>query len=578
MRRTDSPVGFATGGGAREGNQTLSFEGSRLLPKDEQVYVLKECPPALSIGKTVIDGGHLFVWDPRESQPYLVSKSDIHRCKLRVPRNARINATRVVEYVPQFEEQLQPRVASASTSLSPVTTALPSPPEGEHPAGEVPLTPIAGRGSAPEGYEPTEIGSDDEDVAMVESYAFAERVRDELFGRAEEPPEAPEPAPPQEPEPPLPPPAIPPPGEDDRSREERLRAEATSEKHLRTHFPKNPYCKICSVAKTTSARVAKKPDTKADDHIDAPTKPFQQLATDDVIIAKGDDHVGIGVGGVKTHHVVRDVFSGARVAYPMSRRGAPQHARNFRHFLGLKAGEAPTSCLIKMDEAGELIAAAEEVGLTPETSLPNRWPHNATLERDIREEKECCRAIHLQSGLPYDMHTYSFPFACLSLSFDRTAPIGDKTQWEALTKEPFNGTRACFGQLVWYRKKGSKKTLDPNMAPGLFLGWRVDPGMRYRNVVRVMDYSDFREKRNVSAIDVPEPELFIEEGPPVFPVANATHKSLVDGSTLESAARRALPDYPLREVPFPPEHGKVPPPTPIGIQNPGLCISRLKGS
>ena len=381
VRRTDSPVGFATGGGAREGNQTLSFEGSRLLPKDEQVYVLKECPPALSIGKTVIDGGHLFVWDPREDQPYLVSRTDIHRCKLRVPRNARINATRVVEYVPHFEEQLQPRVASASTSLSPVTTALPSPPEGEHPAGEVPLTPIAGRGPAPEGYEPTEIGSEDEDVAMVESYAFAERVRNELFGRAEEPPEAPEPEPPREPEPPLPPPAHPPPEEEARSKEERLRAEATSEKHLRTHFPKNPYCKICSVAKTTSARVAKKPDTKADDLVDAPTKPFQQLATDDVIIAKGDDHVGIGVGGVKTHHVVRDVFSGARVAYPMSRRGAPQHARNFRHFLGLTTGEAPTSCLTRMDEAGELIAAAEEVGLTPETSLPNRWPHNATLER-----------------------------------------------------------------------------------------------------------------------------------------------------------------------------------------------------
>ena len=422
--------------------------------------------------------------------------------------------------------------------------------------------PIAGRVSAPEGYEPAEIGSDDEDVALAESYAFAERVRDELFGRAEDAPEAPEPEPPREPEPPLPPPAHPPPEEETRSREERLRGEAISEKHLRTHFPKNPYCKICSIAKTTSARVAKKPDTKADDLVDAPTKPFQQLATDDVIIAKGDDHVGIGVSGVKTHHVVRDVFSGARVAYPMSQRGAPQHARNFRHFLGLKTGEAPTSCLIKMDEAGELIAAAEEVGLTPETSLPNRWPHDAALERDIREEKECCRAIHLQSGLPYDMHTYSFPFACLSLSFDRMAGIGDKTQWEALTKEPFTGTRACFGQLVWYRKKGSKKTLDPNMAPGLFLGWRVDPGMRYRNVVRVMDYTDFREKRNVNAIDVPEPELFIEEGPPFFPVANATHKSLVDGSTLESAARRALPDYPLREVPFPPDPRKAPPPTP----------------
>ena len=59
-----------------------------------------------------------------------------------------------------------------------------------------------------------------------------------------------------------------------------------------------------------------------------------------------------------------------------------------------------------------------------------------------------------------------------------------------------------------------------------------------------MDYADFREKRNVHTVDVPEPELFIEEGPPVFPVANATHKSLADGSTLESAARSALPDSP----------------------------------
>ena len=73
--------------------------------------------------------------------------------------------------------------------------------------------------------------------------------------------------------------------------------------------------------------------------------------------------------------------------------------------------------LVKHDEAQELEQACVEVGLVPETSLPNRWPHNAKLERDIREEKECTRAIHLQSGLPYSFHTNSFPFACFSLSF-----------------------------------------------------------------------------------------------------------------------------------------------------------------
>ena len=600
IRPTDSPVGFATGGGAREGSHTLAFEGSKILPADEQVYVLKECPPAFSVGKAVVDDGHMFVWDPREDRPFLVPKKELHRCKLRIPRGARINASRVVEYVPQFDEELHPSVHSASPALSPVTaSAVPAYEEGSvlYPPGcddieYVPDFPDADDELEPASVEaladePTEPGDSDEEAAIVEAYSVAERVRRQLFhkgavgeaaaeGEAE--PDVPmlkpsddigavvqpdgkiklvplargaaEGAPPKDSKPDKPPP----------SKEEALRAEAVSAEHLRTHFPKNPFCKVCTLAKTTSMRVSHKPDGKRDDMVDAPEAPFQQLATDDVILAKGDDHRGLGLGGVKSHHVIRDVFSGARVAYPMSRRGAQQHARNFRHFMGLKASSITPVCLIKMDEAGELKVAAEEVGFVPETSLPNRWPHNAVLERDVREEKECCRAIHLQSGLPYDFHTHSLPYACLSLSFDRTAPGSDKTQWEALTKEAFQGKRGCFGQLVWYRQKGSKRTLDPNMAPGLFLGWRIDPGMRYRNVVRVLDYQEFRNKRNSNIIDVPEPELYIEDGPPVFPVANATHKSLVDGSVLEGAAARgALPDIPLRDFPFPPEDLGLPP-------------------
>ena len=601
VRPTDSPVGFATGGGAREGSHTLAFEGSKILPADEQVYVLKECPPAFSVGKAVVDDGHLFVWDPREDRPYLVPKKELSRCKLKIPRGIRINASRVVEYVPQFDEELHPRVHSASPALSPViASAVPAYEEGSvlFPPGSddieyVPdfveaddeLGPASAEAMS---YEPTEPGDSDEEAAIVEAYSVAERVRRQLFHKGA----AAEAAAEGEAEPDVPKlkpgddfdavvasdgkiklvpvkhrgaaegPSLadPKPKEAPPSKEEALKAEAVSAEHLRTHFPKNPYCKICTVAKTTSMRVARKPDSKRDDMIDAPDAPFQQLATDDVILAKGDDHRGLGLGGVKSHHVVRDVFSGVRIAYPMPRRGAQHHARNFRHFMGLKASSVTPVCLIKMDEAGELKGAAEEVGFVPETSLPNRWPHNAVLERDVREEKECCRAIHLQSGLPYDFHTHSFPFACLSLSFDRTVPGSDKTQWEALTKEPFSGRRACFGQLVWYRQKGSKRTLDPNMAPGLFLGWRIDPGLRYREVVKVLDYQDFRNKRNSTVVEVPEPELFIEDGPPIFPVANATHKSLVDGSVLEGAAAHgALPDIPLREVPFPPEDLGLPP-------------------
>ena len=79
VRPTDFPVCFATEGGAREGSHTLAFAGSKILPSEEQVHVLKECTPAFSVGKAVIDDGHMFVWDPREDRPFLVPKKELHR-------------------------------------------------------------------------------------------------------------------------------------------------------------------------------------------------------------------------------------------------------------------------------------------------------------------------------------------------------------------------------------------------------------------------------------------------------------------------------------------------------------------
>ena len=64
-------------------------------------------------------------------------------------------------------------------------------------------------------------------------------------------------------------------------------------------------------------RVSHVKDGKSDDGVDPPKQPFEQLATDDVILAKGSEHFGTGISGVKTHHVIRDLYSGARVAYHM---------------------------------------------------------------------------------------------------------------------------------------------------------------------------------------------------------------------------------------------------------------------
>ena len=67
--------------------------------------------------------GHLFVWNPCENVPYLVPPKELRRCKINVPRNARINASRVVEYVPQYDEVVKPKLAELSTHLWPIKAA-----------------------------------------------------------------------------------------------------------------------------------------------------------------------------------------------------------------------------------------------------------------------------------------------------------------------------------------------------------------------------------------------------------------------------------------------------------------------
>ena len=343
VRKTHTPVGFATGGGAQQGDKSLAFEDSRVIPPDEQVYVLNECPPAQSIGKTVIDQGYLFIWDPSSS----------------VPRRSRINASRVVEYVPQYDEVVKPQIVDQAANLRPINV-VGSPAKVEDDAVSLsdddsfivdPCQDFPSSAQVPE-EEKEQLNALIDDV--VQEIKVASLTRNEKPAmpapeeRAPAKPPDPPPVPPPVGAPPAPAPAVPEHPDDERRLvdfaeggelrdEPRLWAEASSPEHQRTHFPKNPFCKICNIAKNTSMRVARKPGGRSDDLLDAPTAPYQQLATDSVILAKGDEHVGVGIGGIKSHHVIRDVFSGARVAHPVSKRDIPSHARNLRHFIGLRA-------------------------------------------------------------------------------------------------------------------------------------------------------------------------------------------------------------------------------------------------
>ena len=245
------------------------------------------------------------------------------------------------------------------------------------------------------------------------------------------------------------------------------------------------------------------------------------------------------------HHVIRDQFTGARLSYPMSKADSASHEQNFLHFRG-PASNAKATVLVRMDEDEAIMSATKALKWLPEPDLPNRWPHNSSMERDIREEKECERAIHFQSGFDYASHSFLYEAACMSLNFDKPAKNNpDITQWEAQSGSAFDGPRLCIGQLVRYRRK-DQMTLEPNLAPALFVGWHVDSGFRYNDVVKVIDYQKWKAKSGEfwDPIKVPTGELFVEEGAPVFPLAAARDHALHSGGTV------VLPDIETKEIPF----------------------------
>ena len=83
--------------------------------------------------------------------------------------------------------------------------------------------------------------------------------------------------------------------------------------------------------------------------------------------------------------------------------------------------------MCKADCDPALVNAIEATGMTPDTSLENRWPHNAALERFHRTLKSVARAALLQAGFPSDAWDLAIPYAAAALGFTQRAPLMD---WE----------------------------------------------------------------------------------------------------------------------------------------------------
>ena len=247
-----------------------------------------------------------------------------------------------------------------------------------------------------------------------------------------------------------------------------------------------------------------------DDQLPAPNAPLQQISADSLIVSKShreDDK--ISDAGNATVHTIRDLHSGCSLAVPLKEHNQEAMYRNFKFFAGLKAKDP--NILVRSDAAREITNSVRELGWHVEASLENKWPHNAAHERYQGTLKSVTRACMLQSGFPRKAWDIAISYSSVALAITQLSPIHSwerdaagnvledhkykiqQTCWTVFHEgEVFNGTNQPFGRLCYYWDRKAHP-LMPTTSPGLFCGWRLERGLRYRSTLLILGYEHARE-------------------------------------------------------------------------------------
>ena len=154
--------------------------------------------------------------------------------------------------------------------------------------------------------------------------------------------------------------------------------------------------------------------------------------------------------------------------------------------------------LVESDASQEITKVVEELGWHPEPSLANKWPHNTVHERWTGTCKSVIRASILQSGLRQQILLWVLSYASIVLSIVQPAPImrqEEDTTGNILKEYEWKKEHTCWkvhhdgkelegqmplrGQLCYYLNR-ENHTCMPRTSAGIFVGWQLESGLRYR--------------------------------------------------------------------------------------------------
>ena len=463
-------------------------------------YVLKDSPPALSIGQRCLEDGYDFVWGRNNKPIFIRPDQEVVEFKMssRVPfldeecypitvpeklvSALRKSIDNIHEYVSQH-----PFSTPAEKALDDeVEEQLRNPPEPEY-AGEE-----GGTEEDPEEEESTddeEVETEEEGYDEVDINPPTDHEAERTYGN---------------------------------KTEEELRKDAVSPEHLLTHRPKNPYCETCKRAKMMRPYATRKGGSR---HVKA-NKFRDHIVADHVIMKKSVDT------GVQDEHVmmvVKDVYTQYRYAYPSESKSTDEIIKGFNHFL--KTSDSVG--VVYTDNSPEFNAAIREYGFVHQTSVEYLDSTKSVVEREARTLLEGTRANLVQANIDLSMWPYAVKHHCMAMNITEQLS-GCRSAWEIRNKREFPGKVIPFGCLVYFwedRKRPDSVAgkVSPSSSTGVFLGYNIQSGHVWRDeyLVAHLDGLDYRlADGSVKVIRTKRLEL--PDGDFVFPLRKDQQISVMD--------------------------------------------------
>ena len=236
----------------------------------------------------------MFIWDPRESVPYLIAPENVNRCRLKVPKNAKICASRVVEYVPQYDEELTPCSFEPSERLAPVPNAMPASSVGPKTLVEVDDPNDYGVSSTPT-YNVFPPAKDEEadlapesvgDVVGLANTSGSKMVVVDVSNVPKNPMDNQ---------------LLVELGSGEPPKDEILKQQAANPKHMRSSSPNSQFYPISHITKDNAMKFSHSNDGKADGFDDSSEQQHEQLSSSSVVLDKGSQKFEVITRKVESH-------------------------------------------------------------------------------------------------------------------------------------------------------------------------------------------------------------------------------------------------------------------------------------